>query len=375
MKRLLLFSIVGFTLFASCKEDDVEVLSLPNSISIAEGETINMLVGKSMELHLSCTPDDAWAPKRTWSASGAVSVSENTGVVTANEEGEGIVTVTLTSDNTKTASCKIIVSAIAITDITVSPNDTIFIGEVLQLKPKVTPDTASYKNSLVYSSSDEKVAVVGQNGKVEAVGVGKCTIKAASPDGTVSAECALVVKPIDVTYIGFDKSDILSWSIELGETRKFGILLEPADATYKKVTWNVSDGAIASVAADGTLKGLGIGECTVTAVSSDPNIKANCTVKVTPVEVKNIELNKKSLKIYKDATDTLKVNVISALGNIIPAVDAHKNVTWTSSDEKIATVDDKGVVKGIAKGSAKITAQSEEGGFKATCDITVRVKK
>ena len=71
-----------------------------------------------------------------------------------------------------------------------------------------------------------------------------------------------------------------------------------------------------------------------------------------------------SIEVMKDKTRTLTPT-------FTPANATNKNVSWESSNEDIATVDDEGVVTGVALGSATITVTTEDGGFKAECEVTV----
>ncbi|MBO7496226.1 MAG: Ig-like domain-containing protein [Salinivirgaceae bacterium] len=354
MKKLFLAVITCLTVFASCKEDDETVIS----IEIEDGETVQMIYGEQKQLHASISPKGV-ASVKSWSSSAPNIVSMSaTGVATANSEGEA--TITLTATNNATATCHIVVSAIAITEIKVDGEYEVLVGGSLQLAPKVSPSTASYKDNLVYTSTNEAVAKVDKNGKVETIAVGECQINIASPDGKVTTSCKLLVLPNEVASIALNKSEL---TIELGETFKFEVVIEPKIATDKTVTWASSDESIAAIGDDGTLTGVGIGECTITANSSNEKVKAECKVNVTPASVKGLELSKTNAKILIGSTDAITANVI-------PANAANKNVTWTSSDETIATVDN-GIVTGIAEGTATITATTEDGGFNKTCEVTV----
>ncbi|MBP5668037.1 MAG: Ig-like domain-containing protein [Salinivirgaceae bacterium] len=265
MKRLLLFSIVGLTLFASCKKDDVEVFDLPKSISIAEGETINMLVGETVDLHLNCVPEDAWSPTREWTSSSPeiASVGIIGGTVTALNAGEAIITATI-NDGTS-ASCRVVVRAIPSTGIKIDKKDyEIVVGDVLKLNPKVLPDSASFK-SVRYTSTDETVAIVGEDG-IEGVGVGECKIIITNHDG-ITAECNLKVSHIRMN----------NGSLKIGPGQTFKFEIEPTIAVDR---WISTDESVATIV-DGTLTAVNAGHCAIVALAKSGKEIAYCNIEVT----------------------------------------------------------------------------------------------
>ena len=89
----------------------------------------------------------------------------------------------------------------------------------------------------------------------------------------------------------------------------------------------------------------------------------NSTFYVAPVPATGVTLNRRSVSVMKDRTITLTATVE-------PADAANKNVTWSSSDQSVATVSN-GVVTGVATGKAKITVTTEDGSHTASCTVTV----
>lgn len=89
----------------------------------------------------------------------------------------------------------------------------------------------------------------------------------------------------------------------------------------------------------------------------------NSTFYVAPVPATGVTLNRRSVSVMKDRTITLTATVE-------PADAANKNVTWSSSDQSVATVNN-GVVTGVATGNAKITVTTEDGKHTASCTVTV----
>ena len=361
MKRLFLAALAGLTIFAGCKKDDDEGIKTQSEFTIAEGDSFDMIVGEILQLHATHLASESPSKNYEWQSSNK-SVASVTVWGEVKAVGETIITVK--TDNDITAECRIVVSAIAITQIKLKSTDyEIAIGDSMQLTPDVLPANATYKADLVYTSTDEAVATVGDDGKVKTVSVGECQIKIESPEGK-EAVCNIKVLLKKVTNISLVKNDLDNvLTIEQGETYKFKVEIEPKTDIDATINWISSDESVATISEDGTVTAVGIGECTITVISSNTNVKTNCIVKVIPSPVKGIELDKTSVTILIGSTDIVTANVI-------PDIAANKNVIWTSSDETIAIVDN-GTITGIAAGTATITATTEEGGFKRSCKVTV----
>jgi uncharacterized protein YjdB len=150
----------------------------------------------------------------------------------------------------------------------------------------------------------------------------------------------------------------------VGETATLTATVAPANATNKSVAWTSSNPAIAAVSATGQVTAMAVGMATITATTADGGFTASCGVAVNPVAVTGVSLNKTTLSLPVDETETLIVT-------IVPANATNKNVTWSSSDTAIATVYAPGLVKAVAVGSATITVRTADGSKTASCSLTV----
>ena len=235
----------------------------------------------------------------------------------------------------------------------VSPNQataSITIGETLQLNASVSPSTATNKE-VTWSSSQQSVASVSSAGLVTAVGEGTATITASS--GGKQGSCTVSVSKghVPVAKIELDKTEL---SLYEGEEGVLTAIVQPEDATEKTITWSSSDASFATVE-DGIVKAIQEGQTTITAKAGGKEI--HCTVSVLP----RIRLNVTELELAIDDTETLTATVAPS--------SAGKKVSWTSSDDKVATVED-GKVIAMTAGSATITASLD--GYKAECTVTVK---
>lgn len=146
-------------------------------------------------------------------------------------------------------------------------------GATAQLTATVSPSDATNK-TVTYSTSNSKVAKVSSSGKITAVGGGTATITAKA--GGKTATCKVTVT---VAQTGISASGNTSKSVEMGDTLKLKVSKVPSDATDNySVTWSVADANIATVSSNGTVKGIAIGETTVTAKSNGWTVTYKITV-------------------------------------------------------------------------------------------------
>ena len=167
-----------------------------------------------------------------------------------------------------------------------------------------------------------------------------------------------------VTSVGLNKN---SMSKNVGESEKLTATVLPNDATNKTLAWTSSNSSIASVDQDGTVHALGAGTATITASATDGSGKyATCSVTVTgtTVSVTGVTLNTNSLALNVGGESTLSATVA-------PSNATNKAVTWSSSNTSVATVSSTGKVTAVGAGSATITVTTSDGGYTATCAVTV----
>ena len=160
-----------------------------------------------------------------------------------------------------------------------------------------------------------------------------------------------------------------STTIKVGNTETLTATVSPSDATCKYVTWTTSDKTIATVDENGKVTGIKKGSATIKVETADGDYTATCDVTISEDEDPTVEVTGVSLN--KQET-TIKVgNLERLIATIEPNNATNKNVTWSSSNKTIATVDSNGVVTGVKKGKAKITATTEDGNHTATCNVTI----
>ena len=354
---------------ATCKVTVSDKEIKVTGVKLNKSET-NLLVSGNETLTATVLPEDATNQNVTWkSDKPEIATVDANGKVTAVKVGEATITVT-TEDGGKTATCKVTVSetSVAVTGVTLNKTETsIFVGGSETLTATVAPADAT-NQKVTWKSDKPEIATVDANGKVTGVKAGEATITVTTEDGGKTATCKVTVKAaaVAVTGVTLNKATL---SLIAGASETLTATVAPADATNKKVTWKSSNAAVASVDANGKVTGVKAGEATITVTTEDGGKTATCKVTVKPNLVSEITLA--ALAIYvgesKAVTATVK-----------PDDATNKALTWTSSDETVATVDNTGKVTGKKIGTATITATAQDGsGVSGSCTVTVlsHVKK
>ena len=232
------------------------------------------------------------------------------------------------------------------------------IGETALLRATVLPEDADNKK-VRWESSNEKVATV-ENGIVTCKGYGTAEISATTEDGGFTAVCKVTAerKEILPTSITLDKADV---TMNVGETTKLKADVWPTDADNKSVIWNSDNEDIAKVSSDGVVTAVKAGKTKVYATTQANNLKAECEITVLQ-PVTGIEMDKASISF------TYIGETVQLTAKLLPEDASNQNVTWESSDTKVAIVSN-GKVVCTGFGTAVIYAVSADGGFMATCII------
>ena len=318
---------------------------------------------KSKTLKATITPEDATNKDVTWASSDkSIATVDKNGKVTGKQPGTVYISAT-TANGKHTAKCKVTVQKMIYSE-KVKLNKTSLTledGKSYILDATVLPENTVSK-AVTWSSGNKKVATVDAYGDVTAVAPGTTYIYCKTKDTGVTAKCKVTVKEVKPTSISFSSKTI---TIEYDDTLTLKPTIKPSNATDKSLTWTSSNPKVVKVTSAGKIKGLKAGESAVITVTTNTGkLTAKITVKVNPITVSKITLNKTSLTLSKGKSSTLTAT-------IKPANATNQTLTWTSSDSKIAKVDKNGKVTAVKNGTATITCKAANGKY-ATCKVTVK---
>lgn len=243
----------------------------------------------------------------------------------------------------------------------------VLLGTDTTIVYRIAPENADHKE-LKWTTSNELVATVSQDGTISAKSLGR-TMITVTP--SVGFGTAATMKTIEVTVIPevikATGIQFASNGEEVYETDKLPLVYDilPANHTYSYLTWASSDEGIATVDKDGVVTGVKAGDVTIYAYTHDGSkIKGECSLKVIKYEpATDVEIT--------PHTDVLYWKQQLDLGfKLTPEAATVSSVEWASSDEKVLTVEN-GKVKAIGFGTASVTATCVETGNKSTIDLTV----
>ena len=317
-------------------------------------------VNGTAKLNATVKPDDATTKTVTWKSDNeGVAIVDNNGNVTA--KAAGTATITATVDG-KSASCKVTVNGQTTVPVaSVKLNQTtleLIAGKEATLTATVKPDDATNK-TVTWSSNNETVATVDNNGKVTAKAAGEAIITAKVGDKQATCNVKVTAAEVAVESVTLDQS-----SLELiaGKEATLTATVKPDNATNRTVAWESNATNVATVDNNGKVTAKAAGEAIITAKVGDK--QATCNVKVTAAEVavESVTLDQSSLELIagKEATLTATVKPDNA---------TNRTVAWESNAISVATVDNNGKVTAKAEGTAIITAKA--GDKTATCTVTV----
>lgn len=239
-------------------------------------------------------------------------------------------------------------------------------GKSGKIKVTVTPKGKKVR----FTSSNPKVASVNAAGVVKAKKNGTTVITAKA--GNSSAKCKVIVgTPVSGVFL--DKSEII---VGVGNKETLTTTVMPQKASQKTVSFSSSDKSVATVSAEGVIKGISIGCCKITAKSTDGNNKkASVFVYVTAGSTStDDDKNYVWVKGIAMDTDEMMVGIGSPSNvnaKVVPEDASTQEIEYMSDDTSIATVDSDGTVSGVSAGTCKITAKTKEFGYTAVRKIRV----
>ena len=231
--------------------------------------------------------------------------------------------------------------------------------ETAQDADPAAQQAAADKIDWSWTVGDDSIATVDDNGIITGIKGGDTIVVVSSADGKMTAKCPVTVSQ-PLMAIRMDDID-LQTNGQSSATVNYTLV--PADTTEDNVTLSVDDESIARL--DGNrIIAVNNGETKITATCGI--VKTSAKVTVT-TKVEQITLNK--------TEGVLTVgNSVTVTATVTPDNATNTTVNWTSSDEKVATVDSNGKVTAVAAGNATITATSESDGD-VSADYALTVNK
>lgn len=309
---------------------------------IAPGTTVQLVAiaknaeGDDLDVTFSWTSEDP-----------AVATVDKSGLVTALTEGVVTITASVQQQSASTTIIVQIPGALVVVDPAAAVLDR---GATLQLAATVLDaDGNVLDRPVTFTSEDPAVATVDATGLVTGVSVGEATIMATA-DELFGAAIVTVEEPVFSIELTQDTATLSpTETIQLAATPRDGT----GRALNRPVQWSTSDPAVVTVDATGKVTAVGLGNARVTASAGGKQGQVDIVVQVAAAAISITSDSHGSEPLMIGATRQLIATVTDAAGNIL-----NRPVTWASDATGIADVDQNGLVTGIARGSASITATS-----------------
>ena len=322
---------------------------------------IVLAAGKSANLSATCTPASASSRRVLYSSTdeGILKVTDRT--MRGIQAGECDLIIASQQNPEITETYHVLVTE-PVTKMEITAKDKkVPAGETLSLRVKYTPANATMKQA-EWKSRNPKVATVDENGVVTGVARGNVTIEAKAVDGSGRSASYNITVTQTAETLTMKTREV---EVQTGRQVTLSAQVGPGNTDDKSLSWSSSDESIATVS-KGIVKGVKAGECEITCVSnSNPNLFA--TARVTVIQrVTKIEFEPSSgISLPVKTRETLNWTVY-------PEDASVKDVKFTSSNPRVATVNENGTVTGVSRGNVTITAAATDGsGRKGSVRVTV----
>lgn len=337
----------------------IKVIDTITALTLSDTEVTLAKTQKIYQLYAYCTPALPSNQTLRWSSSdNRVVTVDSTGKVTLVNPGTAI--ITCVTENGLIAQCKFIVTQ-GVTAIVLDETAlTLYVGESFRMTYLVKPSNATDSN-LKWDTLDSKIATVDATGYITAKNVGTTVITVQSTDGTgIYTMCTVTVKRSATAM----KLDVTSLLLDVGDIYQLECTLTPADST-DVVSYETSNSKVATVTKKGKITGKGKGNCVVMAKTAS-GLTAYVNVEVVQ-QVTGVKLNTEEATIYVGEELELEATVE-------PKNASDAEVTWTTGNDKIASVKKDGVVTGVSGGTTIIKAVTVDGDYMSYCIVTVLEK-
>lgn len=321
--------------------------------------SINQVKGETKQLEAYVVPTNATNKAVNWSSSDtSIATVDDTGLVTCVDVGTATITAkTVDGGYDATCSVKVIPTIVRVTGVTLDQDGPLDleINDTQQLSATVTPDDATDK-TVVWDTTDANVLIVSAEGLVTCVGEGTASITVTTNDGgfTDSVEIKVTNPNIAVTDVAW--ADDSPKTVNAGHQVQTKIVITPADATNKKVSYNSSNTDAVTIDTDGIMYGQSAGTSTITVTTDDGGFTASFTATCTAMAV-----------ITPDGLGGIPVGGTQQFTYTVDPADASlTNIRYESADTTIATVDSSGVVTGVAEGGCNIWIYADNNGVEVS---------
>lgn len=325
------------------------------SITINGDETLSKNEEKT--LTVTYNPTNTTDNKTVdWESSNPEIVSiDSTGKITGKKGGTAKITATV--GNVKAE--KEVKVVVPIESVSLSGDDSILKGESKRLTATINPEDTTDDKTITWSSDDENVLFVDQNGQIRGIKEGTANVKAVVAGKETTKQ--ITVNEIHINSIAIDGDQ--EFEMIKNQTKNLSVTINPENTTDDKgVVWKTNNEEVARVDNDGKVTALKEGEATITATvgTNETSVKIN----VKEIHINSVVINELDDEFTRG--DEFKFSATYTPEN---TTDENKTVEWSSSNTDVGTIDQEGNFVALKEGTTKITAKI--GNIKAEREVTV----
>ena len=358
----------------------------PTELSIDKEKLYLTPNGESSQLSAVILPADSDTKNASWiSGDSSVATVDQNGVVTPKNEGSTTITALIKSAyGTLSASCKVVVTDNPVTEVNIEmPEAQIVEGDSFVLNAAAVPSDA-FDTTIYWSSSDENIVSVDENGNLTGIQPGTATVTATSDNGK-TASCSVTVRAkteIHKVLAGGTEENITDAALFAGDTMTVKAVVNIAGEEKGTVVSdeNIGNSDLTWAAEDDSLIAFDIETGKVTALRSSTAATklAAAYTDESGEHIAAISFTLVNAVLNRNTADTYEGGSVRLTGTVTPAsLKDSVEYFWTSSDEEIARVNKgtyklTGLIDGLNKGTAVITLNTKDGENGITCQINVK---
>jgi len=264
---------------------------------------------------------------------------------------------------------------------------TLDVGSTINLMQTIMQQNENL-GEVILESSNSDIVSIDSNGNVEALKEGSSVITIKTKDGKHTAKLTITVNATDIDETNSNETSVKVTGVSLnkttltltqGQTAKLTVTVKPSNATNKNVTWKSSNSNIVTVDSKGNIKAIKEGSATITVTTTDGKYTAKATITVKGVNAEKPAPEETSVNVTGVLLNTTVLNLTEGdnsklTATVQPSNATNKKVTWMSSNSSVVSVDTNGNINALKAGSATITVTTQDGNYKATCQVTVKEK-
>jgi len=347
------------------EEDSYEIEGI-----VLNANNLKMYVGDIKKVSATIMPLESNKAKLKYESSDtSIATISKDGIIVA--KGKGTCNIFVSSEDDKVSTSLVVHvtgNKIPVKDITFKDKSiSLDINENYILSPIITPTNASIQD-VTYSSSNDEIVTVDENGKIHALKNGHATIVAVTKDGHLVSSVNVKVSNNKVEKNKIIESNIVGIrpSMVSGDKIKLNIDLKNSNGNNVKYIITSSNKDVIRVNQNGVVYAIDYGIAYIDVDTVDGSFKKRYFITVLPGKIspEYISLSKNKVQLIKGGTVEIKANVI-------PDNAANKVVEFKSSNENIATVNSNGVIKANGVGSCNVVATIKGTGIKRSIKVSV----